>query len=112
MMQRATERIININGIANWELRDASGHVKRLWDENRLGKFARLRLGIDMQGHRLFGRWAERVVRANTITNVGHAALNGRASNQGSYNPFTNLALGTSTQGSPSTATALATEIT
>lgn len=48
----------------------------------------------------------------NTITNVGHAAANGRMSNQGSYSPFVNIALGVGTQGSPTTATALASEST
>lgn len=48
----------------------------------------------------------------NTITNVGHAAMNGRWSNQGSYSAFVNLAIGTGTQGTPATATALATEAT
>jgi len=51
-------------------------------------------------------------VRLNTITNVGHAAGNGRISNQGSYNAFVNLALGIGTQGTPATATALASEST
>jgi hypothetical protein len=48
----------------------------------------------------------------NTITNIGHAAANGRISNQGSYSSFVNLAIGIGTQGSPATSTALASEIT
>ena len=48
----------------------------------------------------------------NTITDVGHAAANGRISNQGGYGPFTAMALGTGTQGAPAAATALAAEIT
>lgn len=47
----------------------------------------------------------------NTITNVGHAAANGRISNQGSYSPFVNIAIGIGTQGSPATSTTLATEL-
>jgi hypothetical protein len=43
---------------------------------------------------------------------VGHAAGNGRISNQGSYNAMVNLAIGIGTQGTPATATALASEIT
>lgn len=54
----------------------------------------------------------ERRLTHNTITNVGHAAANGRISNQGSYNPFINIAIGIGTQGSPTTATALASEST
>lgn len=48
----------------------------------------------------------------NTITNVGHAAANGRISNQGSYSPFVNIAIGIGTQGTPATSTALASEST
>jgi hypothetical protein len=60
------------------------------------------------RGGKLIGFWR----RHNTITNVGHAAANGRMSNQGSYSPFVNLAIGVGTQGSPSTSTALASEST
>lgn len=48
----------------------------------------------------------------NTITNVGHAAANGRISNIGSYSPFVNIAIGIGTQGTPATSTALASEST
>lgn len=48
----------------------------------------------------------------NLITNVGHAAANGRMSNQGSYSPFVNLAIGTGTTAAAATDTALQTEIT
>lgn len=58
------------------------------------------------------GKLIGRYLKHNTITNVGHAAANGRISNQGGYNAFTYLAIGTGTQGSPATSTTLATEIT
>lgn len=48
----------------------------------------------------------------NIITNVGHAGANGRMSNQGSYNPFVNLALGTGTNSVGATDQALFTEAT
>jgi hypothetical protein len=49
--------------------------------------------------------------KPNTITNVGHAAANGRISNQGSYSPFIYLAIGIGTE-TGSTATALNSETT
>ena len=98
--------VYRIRGTTEIFLRDASGRVKPLWAENALGRLARRRLGVDLQGNRLFGHWAHSLTRPNTITNVGHAAGNGRISNQGSYNAMVNIALGTGTQGSPSTATA------
>lgn len=103
---------LRIRGTTEISLRDACGRIKRLWAENRVGRALRRTFGLDMQGNILFGRWADCLCRANTITNVGHAAGNGRISNQGSYNAMVNLAIGTGTQGTPATATALAAEIT
>lgn len=48
----------------------------------------------------------------NLITNVGHAAANGRMSNQGAYSPFVNIAIGTGTNAASASDTALQTEIT
>jgi len=53
-----TERT-SIYGTTEIVLRDARGRVKPLWAENRLGGVVRRRLGRDMQGHRLFGHWAD-----------------------------------------------------
>ena len=58
------------------------------------------------------GRYTVRLKLKNTITNVGHAAANGRMSNQGAYSPFVNIALGVGTQATPATSTALASEST
>jgi hypothetical protein len=109
MTSKAKYRIYGSTEVA---LRDAAGRPKRLWNENAIGRFLRRSFGVDLQGCFPLGHWAVRLVRANTITNVGHAAGNGRISNQGSYNAMVNIALGTGTQGSPTTATALAAEIT
>lgn len=62
--------------------------------------------------HSRNGKVIERRESHNTITNVGHAAANGRMSNQGSYSPFVNIAIGIGTQGTPATSTALASETT
>lgn len=62
--------------------------------------------------HSRNGKIIERRESHNTITNVGHAAANGRMSNQGSYSPFVNIAIGIGTQGTPATSTALASETT
>jgi hypothetical protein len=87
------------------------GEIVPLWNANTIGKFVRETIGIEVKAPG-FGHYADSLLNHNTITNVGHAAANGRISNQGSYNAFVNLAIGTGTQGSPSTATALSAEIT
>lgn len=48
----------------------------------------------------------------NLITNVGHAAANGRMSNQGAYSPFVNIAIGIGTTAAAATDIALSSEIT
>ena len=103
---------MQLNGWTEIAVLDANGRRKRLWAENALGRYIRRHLGMDLQGWFLLGNWTDRLVRVNTITNVGHAAGNGRISNQGSYNAMVNLAIGIGTQGTPATATTLASEIT
>jgi hypothetical protein len=99
------------NGTTEITLRDGNGNIKPLWSENRLGKFVRRTFGIDLQGWTGLGTWVDCLCQSNTITNVGHAAANGKLSNQGGYSTFTALAIGTGTQGTPATSTALAAEI-
>ena len=102
----------SIYGSTEIVLRDALGRTKPVWAENRLGKWLRRKFGWDLRDIDIFGHWADHLAMANTITNVGHAAANGRMSNQGAYNPFVNIAIGVGTQGTPATATALASEST
>ena len=96
------ERIRN-KETTTFTLRDSNGRVIPIW---------RPYFNCPWKVPYLTGRYVRKIRRANTITNVGHAAANGRMSNQGGYSPFVNIALGTGTQGSPTTATALAAEIT
>jgi hypothetical protein len=93
-------------------LRDKDGNVRKLWRENKLGRMLRRAFGLDLKGWLPLGAWADSLASPNTITNVGHAAANGRISNQGSYNAFVNLAIGVGSQGTPATSTALASEST
>ena len=48
----------------------------------------------------------------NLITNVGHAAANGRMSNQGAYSPFVNIAIGIGVAAASASDTTLGSEIT
>ena len=93
-------------------LRDARGNIKQLWNETRLGKFLRKRFDFTNRIPYLTGFYASSLLTHNLITNVGHAGANGRMSNQGSYNPFIYLAIGTGTNAASATDTALQTEIT
>src|SRR5579885_695120 len=91
-------------------LYDKDGNVKPLWNENRVGRFLRERLG-EIRIPLLTGRYAEVMFSHNLITNVGHAGANGRMSNQGSYSPFVNIAIGQGTGAAAATDMALQNEI-
>jgi hypothetical protein len=102
---------LNTNMTTEITHRDADGRIKMVWIESTLGKYLRQFLNLEKRWPML-GTWQPVLRLHNTITNVGHAAANGRMSNQGGYSAFVNLAIGTGSQGTPATSTALATEIT
>jgi hypothetical protein len=93
------------------QLFDKDGNVKLLWNENSLGKYFR-KHGYEIRVPILTGLYGDFMLTHNLITSVGHAAANGRMSNQGSYSPFVNLAIGTGTTAAAAGDTALQTEIT
>jgi hypothetical protein len=87
-------------------LRDSNGNVKPLFNANVLGKVT----GLQIPG--ITGSFKNSLLSHNLITNVGHAAANGRMSNQGSYSTFVNIAIGTGTTAAAATDTTLGAEIT
>ena len=87
-------------------LRDSNGNVKPLFNANVLGKVT----GLQIPG--ITGSFKNSLLSHNLITNVGHAAANGRMSNQGSYSTFVNIAIGTGTTTAAATDTQLGAEIT
>jgi len=90
---------------------DRDGNIVPLWQENRLGKFLRERLR-ELRVAFVTGRYSDAMLTHNLVTNVGHAAMNGRASNQGGYSPFVNIGLGQGTASAAATDEALGNEIT
>jgi hypothetical protein len=93
-------------------LRDAKGNVKPLWQENFLGRFLRQHFNTIVRVSFLTGAFVSVLRTHNLITNVGHAGANGRMSNQGSFSPFINLALGTGALSASATDMALEIEAT
>ncbi len=68
--------------------------------------------GYGLQIAFITGTWGLERVTHNLITNVGHAAANGRISNQGGYSPFVNLCIGINASAAAATDQALGQEIT
>lgn len=94
------------------EVRDRYGKLKKLWKENRFGKFIRRYLGLDLQGIFFLGHWTNNLVIANTTTNVGFAVVAGLFGNVDSQTAFTYLEVGTGTNAAAAGDTALQTAIT
>jgi len=77
-------------------LRNHAGQIVPVWNETWLGKF--LREHFNFRNRLPLLGFYDSVLRThNIITNVGHAAANGRISNQGGYGVFTDIAIGTGT---------------
>lgn len=89
----------------------ADGKTKKLWNENRLGKALRLMIG-EVRIPFLTGGYGDVMYHHNLIANTGHAAANGRITNQGSYSAFVNIAIGVNTSTANALDCALGQEIT
>lgn len=87
-------------------LLDANGKIKKLWNANRLGKLTGLRIPF------VTGLYRDSFKSHNLITSAGKAGAVGRMSNQGSYSPFTAIAIGTGTTAAAAGDVALQSEIT
>lgn len=103
---------LGIKGELTLSVRDKSGKVKKLWNENWLGRFIRTYLGLDLQGVSLLGNWGDNLKILNTTTNTGFAGCASRFNGADAEAAFTYLAVGTGTTAAAATDTALEAEIT
>ncbi len=101
-----------IRGEIMFQVRDKDGKLKKLWNENVLGKFLRTRLGLDLQGIFFLGRWDTKMQFHNLIPSAGKAGMASRCNGVGSEAAFTYLAVGIGTTAPASGNTALESEIT
>ena len=101
-----------IKGELEFKVTDKYGSAKKLWNENWLGKYIRTKLGRDIQGFFLFGRWDKILPVRNLTPNVAKAAAASRFNGAGGEAAFTFLTVGTGTTAAAATDTALQAEIT
>lgn len=101
-----------IKGVLKFTVKDKFGNVKKLWNENFLGRFIRTKLGFDLQGVFFLGRWKNNLSFHNLITSAGLAGQASRLNGSGAEAAFTYLALGTGTTAANVADTTLETEIT
>lgn len=101
-----------ITGQLTFVVRDALGRVKKLWNQNRLGKFLFRKLGIDLKLPLLTGYWGNQLQFNNLVVSAGKAGTASRINGAGAEAAFTYLAVGTGTNAAAAGDTALQTEIT
>lgn len=100
-----------IIGEMTFQVKDANGKAKQLWNENRLGKFIRKFLGLDLQGFKLLGHYADTMKIKNLVVSAGKAGVASRINGSGGEAAFTFLAVGTGTNAAAAGDTTLQTEL-
>lgn len=110
-MQLAQNAKLGIMGVQTFILRDKDGNIKKLWNENKLGKFL-FKLGFDIRIPFITGYNADSKIVKNLITYAGYAGMASRLNGSGSEAAFTYLAVGTGTNAAATGDTTLQTEIT
>lgn len=98
-------------GEMTFVLKDRNGNVKRLWNENKLGKFL-FKLGIDLRIPFVTGFYDNKKVVRNLITSAGLAGVASRINGAGSEAAFTYLEVGVGTTAANAANTALESAIT
>lgn len=106
------KEIAKIQGKMKFTLRDKFGNIKKLWNENKLGKFIRTYLHLDLKGVFFLGCWRDNLSFHNLITSAGKAGMASRCNGDGAEAAFTYLAVGIGTTAANVADTTLVTEIT
>lgn len=99
-------------GMPEFVLRDKNGNIKPLWNENKVGKFIRTFLGLDLKGVPFLGAWKQSLAIKNLVTSAGKAGIASRINGAGSEAAFTYLGVGVGTGAAAAGDTTLGTEIT
>jgi hypothetical protein len=97
-----------IDGTIELRVTDKDGNVKPLWDENRIGRWFRTKLGIDLRIPML-GRWVPMLELHNITPRTGKAAM-ARLIGGISETAATYIALGSGTTAEADTQTQLVAE--
>ena len=101
-----------ISGVMKFTLKDKFGNIKKLWNENWLGKFIRTYFNLDLKGVFFLGHWGDSLEFHNLITSAGKAGMASRCNGDGAEALFNYLAVGTGTTAAAVGDTTLEAEIT
>lgn len=110
-LEQAVSQKMGIIGTQTFILRDKDGKVKKLWNENRIGKFL-FSHGLDIRIPFITGNYGDKKVVKNLITYAGYAAMASRLNGADSEAAFTYLAVGIGTTAATTGDTAMESAIT
>jgi len=96
---------INMRENVTHELRDKNGKIKPLWKANFLGRLTGLQFPF-------MGKWVDKLVVSNIITDAGRAAVAARMMDNGTEAQFDYIAIGTDATAEAVGDTALGAEVT
>lgn len=102
---------MGLMGEMTFILRGKDGKVKKLWNENKLGKFL-FKLGFDIRIPFITGCYGDKKVIKNLITNAGLAGVASRINGSGAEAAFTYLQVGVGTTPAAAADTILESAIT
>jgi hypothetical protein len=108
----ASEERGKIVGEQTFVLKDKNGKIKKLWNENFIGKLIRKFLRFELRIALLTGFYGQNMVIRNLVTNAGFAGVASRINGAGAEAAFTYLGVGTGTTAASAANTTLETEIT
>lgn len=102
---------LGLNMNVAYQLRDAKGNIKPLYQENTLARLIR-KMGFALPKISLFGNYTDQMVVDNLVTNTGFAGVASRLNGNGAEDVFDYIALGIGTTAANVLDTALESEIT
>jgi len=105
------KEIVGVGGFPTLILKDKNGKIKKLWNENFIGKFLREK-GIELKLPLITGFYRDNLAMHNIITNASLAEMANLFGNVSTPVAFTFEALGTGTTAANVADTALEAEIT
>jgi hypothetical protein len=109
-LQHADTLKMGILGTQTFILKDKDGNIKKLWNENRLGKFL-FKLGFDIRLPFITGSYGDKKIVRNLITYAGYAGMASRLNGSGAEAAFTYLGVGIGTTAAATANTTLESEI-
>lgn len=106
------KEVFGFKGVYEVEIRKKDGTLKKLWQENKFGRFLFDNFRLDLHLPFITGNFSTKYVLSNLVVNGGLAGIMDRTGDVNTIAAFTYIALGSGNTAAAATDTALQTELT